>query len=84
MCCEQYISEKRLVQDDFHFRSLLNSCIGNTENGYFPTVEFSQDNANSIMKKVFDWMRSVSDDRDKILAETDTYSCNTKEFAFGS
>ena len=78
MCCEQYISEKRLVQDDFHFRSLLNSCIGNLENGYFPTVEFSQDNANSIMKKVFDWMRSVSDDRDKILAETDTYSATQK------
>jgi hypothetical protein len=78
MCCEQYISENRLIQDDFHFRSLLNSCIGNLEHGYSPKVSFSQDNANSIMNKVFDWMRSVSDDRDKILAETDTYSSTQK------
>ena len=79
MCCNQYLSEKKIYTvNDYLFRAKLEQVINSNKDDYSPRVEFTQTHANKIMQQVYDWMKATSDARDKFIEEVDTYSKTQK------
>ncbi len=75
MCCFQHLRANNLLTEkDFIFQTKLHNMITGSEHNYRPRVNFQQENANSILAQIWDWMNAESDKGRKFIEETETYS----------